>query len=484
MDEFDRDPIESLDFSKDSRKMRRTSKKPINTFWKTHHKKFKLGIVALFGFYLLIEGFYQFRIQMALKHTEDGEYEKAMQSVNKRFGLFRHKVAEAVSNKAQYHLAIKKVNEAVTTFNWYVAQKNLGIAIVCSSDLEVEQDDILMAIESWHGSLNAHLKDGDLAKCREALDHLTELSFHSNVHKNKVDQISYETTLNLLKGFTRHEAWIPALKEAKIAEDHPLAKAEEVTKLMEIIHQKMVNSMKTAMTLKEFERAEAIHRLIETKFPDRGVRKDNVLSGIKFSKAIAKGKEYELNQNFDKALESYDRALQMKPGSLHAFSMIRNLRQHLKKFSRSSGRWEEVVQTSSGNEFEEAQIICDRMSKRSLYRSGRPKSYDDQYLTVAKSTSRSYSSGLSGRWSLKQESYGGTTRWLIRGTISAPSRSYRSKAFGGIKVGMLIVTQSGEPLTGKVLEVPFLLMGEKRDFEAHLPSISGEHSLIIAMKKP
>ncbi len=440
----------------------------LQAFWRAHGKKLVLGTASVALIYVVLESVHQIRIQRAIGHVNRGEYSEALESVKgRRLGFFRNKVADAITAHSRYHLSLQILEDVVPKSNWFVAQKHLSIAVDCGRGIKTYASDIERTVDAWRQGLDGLVEDGEFVKCRNSLDRLLSISFDEPSHRALVDRVSYDTTLKLVFGFTEHEAWTAAFREIQALAEHPLIEQDQLKKLKSLIRDAMLDSRSRAVAAKQFERAEAISRLIESHFPESNVG-DEVLREIRYSKLITAGEEHERRERFDRALESYDRAMQVKHGDREAFARISALRQRLRGYTKEGGVWRKA--DGEENELARAMRVSSRGSRWRLYTSSTRKTPARVQAVRLRSAG-----GLTGQWSLQAEGSAGQRTWVVRGEVRASNRSYRSKPLGGIKIAATITDRLSTPLSGKIVEIPLLLPGDARTFEIRLRGDEKEH---------
>ena len=218
--------------------------------------------------YLALEVFNQFRIQKAAGHLAEGKHAEALEAVNGwRIGLVRSGTARRIRNEATYHLSLVELKNAVLERNWYVAHKKLAVTLESGKEVDSYVIDIKNAIAWWRGALNRMHDNGDFAKFRNALDLLNRVEFTTPGNRDLVAIFSHDVTVKLVRGFAEHQAWTESLKEIDILREHPKSTSEEVETLTSGVHERMVSTMNKALQANEYDRAEAIARMLEYVLP-------------------------------------------------------------------------------------------------------------------------------------------------------------------------------------------------------------------------
>lgn len=445
----------------------------IRIWWRWYRVQILAVAGGALALLVILESLSQFRIERARNQTEEGEYARALKSLDGRHvNLLRRRTAEAIGKRAQYHLSRQTLQEAIEADSWYAAGKNLGLMLQTGDEIDSFQSDVLTAVADWEAGLERLTRSGEFVKCRRALDFLDQVPFEDEPLAGRARQVSYEGNLNLVQACIERESWTAAIREARRALGHPSAD-DEVVGILDRIHERMLESVRQSRDAGDFGRTEALLRLISSHFPESPGDRE-MLNQVQFQRTLALGRQHESRGEFDEALNVYDRALQQNPGNREVFERIKSLRDRLEKHTRIDGRWIEASVDREQLELQEAIKICRKSQAHRLFRNGyRPNLLVNQRLHG--------SSGLGGDWSLTLDLESREDAWIVEGEIQNTSRSYRRNAVAGVAIGVLLQDEYHKPLAGRVLRFPYLLPGDSRAFRIRLPRQERQHFIAVGL---
>ena len=265
-----------------------------------------LTTAAVLFVWFVNELYAQVYLQIALARAADGKYSEALETVQSvKRNVFRRGTAAALQKEAYFYTTLEKSRDAARLQNWFLSGTLLQAARDALPGPEHEAR-LAETLRDWRGQLDSLLAGDEPMACRPCLNSLQSLELGDGLLSDRRRSVVVDTSVRLVEVFRGNGSWTAASEELQRARDLGL-EAKRVEELGASLREGLGAAVEEAVATRDYGRAEALTRLLESLFPSGQKPGSHSVQSVKILEAIHDGEALEEKGDFDGALEAYGR---------------------------------------------------------------------------------------------------------------------------------------------------------------------------------